>query len=101
MNTHYFWDPFEDNIIEEFDDDGNTLVEYTTEPDYHGNVISQLRDGVTSTFHFDGIGSTIAVTNDAGDVTDTLAYSAFGKRDASHGHDRVSVTVRRPKGLLL
>jgi RHS repeat-associated protein len=79
MARNFSWDPLEDNIVEEFDDDGNTVVEYTTEPDNHGNVISQIRDNMTSTFHFDGIGSTLVATNDSGAISDTFAYSAFGK----------------------
>jgi RHS repeat-associated protein len=77
--VNFDWDEIEDNIDQEFDGVGNSLAEYTTEPDLYGNVVSQYRDGVTSTFHHDAIGSTIAVTNDAGDVTDTIDFSAFGE----------------------
>lgn len=77
--VQFDWDEIEDNVDEELDENLNPTAEYTSEPELFGNVISQLRDGVTSTFHYEGIGSTIAVTNDAGDVTDTLQYSAFGE----------------------
>ena len=60
MAVYFDWDEIEDNVDEEFDENGNSIAEYTTEPDFHGNVISQLRGGVTSTLHTDGLGSTLA-----------------------------------------
>jgi RHS repeat-associated protein len=76
---NYLWNPINDNIVREFDDAGNTVAEYTTEPDLYGNVISQYRDGQTGHLHFDGQGSTTELTNDTGTVTDTIRYSAFGE----------------------
>jgi RHS repeat-associated protein len=83
--THYVWDPFEDNVIEECDENGDTLVEYETEPDRYGNLISQEREGVASYFHFDGQGSTLALTNEVAEVTDKYAYSAFGETTEQSG----------------
>jgi RHS repeat-associated protein len=77
--VNFLWNPINDNIVKEFDENGNTVVEYTTEPDLYGNVISQHRGGQSSFFHFDGLGSTIAVTDAGGNVTDTQAYGAFGE----------------------
>jgi hypothetical protein len=31
--VNYLWDELEDNIDEEYDDSGNSVAEYTTEPD--------------------------------------------------------------------
>jgi hypothetical protein len=78
--TKYFWDPVEDNVIEEYDENGDTIVEYEAEPDLYGNLISQDRDGVAIYYHFDGQGSTLALSNENGDVTDEYAYNAFGER---------------------
>ena len=83
--VNYLWNPINDNIVEEFDDTGNTIVEYTTEPNQFGDVISQYRDGQESFYHTDGQGSTLALTNANGDVTDTYAYSAFGEVTARTG----------------
>jgi RHS repeat-associated protein len=83
--VNYDWDELEDNIVEEFDDVGNTLAEYTTEPDLFGNVISQNRQGVESQFHFDALGSTLAVTDENQQMTDTCAYSAFGDSTETEG----------------
>ncbi|MFN0019734.1 MAG: RHS repeat domain-containing protein [Pirellulaceae bacterium] len=83
--VNYLWNPINDNIVEEFDDAGNTIAEYTTEPGQFGDVISQFRDGQESFYHTDGQGSTLALTNSNGDVTDTYAYSAFGEVTSQTG----------------
>lgn len=83
--VNYLWNPINDNIVEEFDDAGNTIAEYTTEPDQFGDVVSQFRDGQESFYHTDGQGSTLALTNANGDLTDTYAYSAFGDLTARTG----------------
>lgn len=77
--VNYLWNPINDNIIAEYDDDGNTIAEYTTEPGYHGAVISEQRDGVTYQHHYDAQGNTRALTDDQGNVTDTFAYTANGE----------------------
>jgi len=77
--VNYLWNPINDNIVREFDDDGATVAEYTTEPDLYGNVVSQYRNGQTSYLVSDGQGNTTELTNDAGNVTDTIRYSAFGE----------------------
>ena len=82
---NYDWDDLEDNIVEEYDDAGVAVAEYTTEPDLYGNVISQNRGGIESHFHFDALGSTLALTDDNQQVTDTRAYSAFGETTESTG----------------
>jgi RHS repeat-associated protein len=85
MATNFFWDDLEDNIIEEYNDAGVTIAEYTTEPDHFGNVISQRRGSQSSFFHYDALGSTLAVTDESQNVTDTRAYSAFGETTESTG----------------
>jgi hypothetical protein len=77
--TNFFWDPLSDNILQERDESGTVAAEYTTEPGLYGNVISQNRGGVESQCHYDAIGSTLAVTDDNQNVTDTFAYTAFGE----------------------
>jgi RHS repeat-associated protein len=77
--VNYLWNPINDNIVREFDDAGATVGEYTTEPDLYGNVVSQYRNGQTSYLHFDGQGNSTELTNEAGEVTDIIRYSAFGE----------------------
>lgn len=82
--TNYMWDAVSDNVLMESDENGATVAEYTNEPDEFGQLISQRRDS-TSTYHFDGQGSTRQLTDADGAVTDTATYSAFGETVASSG----------------
>lgn len=77
--TNFFWDPVEDNIIQERDETGAVTAEYATEPYLYGNLISQNRGGVESQYHFDPQGSTLALTDVDQQITDTYAYTAFGE----------------------
>ena len=83
--VNYFWDEIEDNVIEEYDENGNTIVEYTTEPTLYGSVLSQDRGGQVRHYHFDGQGNTTELTDENGNVTDTRKYSAFGEVTESTG----------------
>lgn len=82
---NYIWDEENDSLLEEVDDDGNVIASYTNEPGPFGKVISQERNGVTSYYHYDGQGSTVALTDDNQNVTDTYVYSAFGELVSSTG----------------
>ena len=82
--TTYVWDEVSDNVIEEYED-GILSVSYTHEPGPYGNLLSQNRNGVTSYYHYDGRGDTVALTDDAGNVTDTKEYDAWGSVLASTG----------------
>ena len=81
----YVWDPIEDNVIRERDENGNTIVNYTTEPTRYGAVLSQDRGGQVRHYHYDGQGNTVSLTDDSGNVTDTRKYSAFGEVTESTG----------------
>jgi RHS repeat-associated protein len=83
--VNYLWNPLNDNIIREFDDSGTVIAEYTTESNMFGNVVSQRRNGQDSVYHYDGQGSTLALTDANGNITDTYAYSAFGEVTAQTG----------------
>ncbi len=83
--TYYVWDEENDSLMEEIDENGNVIVSYTNEPGQFGKVISQERNGVTSYYHYDGQGSTVALTDDNENVTDTYVYSAFGELVSSTG----------------
>ena len=82
---NYLWDPVEQNIVREFDDSGNVIAQYTTEPGLYGDVLSQRRNGQDSYYHYDGRGDTVALTDDSGNVTDTKEYDAWGNVLASTG----------------
>lgn len=86
MGRHFVWDSFEDNVTEEFDDDGNLIAEYYTEPERYGNVLGQNRaDSGVRYFIPDANGSTVASTDSSGNVTDMRQFDAFGSLIATTG----------------
>jgi RHS repeat-associated protein len=82
--TTYMWDELSDNVAAEYED-GVHSVAYTHEPGLYGDLLSQNRNGVTSYYHYDGRGDTVALTEDSGNVTDTKEYDAWGNVIASTG----------------
>jgi RHS repeat-associated protein len=95
---NFFWDPLSDNILQERDETGAVTAEYTAEPGLYGNIISQNRGGVESQFHYDAQGSTLAVTDDNQNVTDTFAYTAFGEVTERTGTSEVPFQYIGQKG---
>ncbi len=57
------------------EDDGTNQVIYT----YGDDLLNQSRDGTTSFFHYDGLGSTRSLSDSSGILTDTYNYEAFGE----------------------
>jgi RHS repeat-associated protein len=68
-------------VVAEQDGSGSVEAGYV----YGHDLISQDRGGTRSYYHADALGSTRALTNDAGEVTDTYAYGAFGDESNSTG----------------
>ncbi len=66
-NTNYA------QVLEEVEG-GTSLVKYS----YGHDLLNQERAGVFSYYHYDGLGSTRALSDDSADITDTYDYSAFG-----------------------
>jgi RHS repeat-associated protein len=52
---------------------------------YGLDLIEQERDGDESYYHVDGLGSTKALTDESGEVTDTYIYDAYGNLIGSAG----------------
>lgn len=49
-------------------------------PYFHGDdLISQSRNGESSFYHYDGLGSTRSLTDSQGNLTDSYDYEAFGE----------------------
>jgi RHS repeat-associated protein len=62
-------------VIAELDQDEQVLVSYL-----HGDdLISQSRDSATHFYHYDGLGSTRALSSQTATVTDSYDYEAFGE----------------------
>lgn len=67
--TTYIWDELSDIVAAEYED-GVLIVGYTHEAGLCCNLLSQNGNGVTSYYHYDGRGDTVALTDDAGNVTE-------------------------------
>lgn len=82
--TNYLWDPYSaySDVVLETNGSGVPQVSYELT---NGEVISQTRSGTVSYYLPDGQGSTRALTNTSGTVTDTYNYDAFGKLANSTG----------------
>lgn len=83
--TFYTWDPLSDNVVMESDENGDTIATYSYRPEPYGKLMSQSRDGVTSTYHFDGLGNMSVLTDENENVTDTYEFSAFGEEISKTG----------------
>ncbi len=81
--TNFIWDG--QDVLLETDVSNNTQVTYTQTPDIYGNLVSQRRSTTTKHYHFDALGSTLALTDANEDVTDTYKYYAFGGSLTSTG----------------
>jgi RHS repeat-associated protein len=81
--TKYLWD--EDNILYETDGNDAVTAQYTYSPEQYAHLISEFRDGTTYTHYYDAQGSTVALTDDTGHVTDTFVYNAWGEEVARTG----------------
>ncbi len=57
------------------EDDGTAQVIFS----YGDDLLNQSRDGTTSFFHYDGLGSTRSLSDSSGNLTDTYNYEAFGE----------------------
>jgi RHS repeat-associated protein len=72
--------PYAQAVVE-YRPSGLVVVSYT-----HGNdLISQTRDGVSSFYHVDGLGSTRGLSDAGGSLIDTYSYQAFGELLNSSG----------------
>jgi RHS repeat-associated protein len=82
--THSLWDEASQygDVILETDGDGDVLASYVLGG---MNLLSQTHAGETSYFSRDALGSTRALTDASGTVTDTYSYTAFGELFAQTG----------------
>ncbi len=81
--TNFIWDG--QDVLLETDVSNNTQVTNTQTPARHGDLISQRRSTTTKHYHFDALGSTLALTDANENVTDTYKYYAFGGLLTSSG----------------
>ena len=72
----FVWD--DQNYLAETDAAGTTQAAFTTEPSTYGSLISHRKAGATTTYHFDALGSTRALTDASEAVLKNYNYTAFG-----------------------
>ena len=77
LTTHYLIDPNRGyvQVLEEQDASGSVQTSYV----YGDDLLSQTHNNATHTYHYDGLGSTRALSDETGTVTDRYGYLAFGQ----------------------
>jgi len=78
-NTRQFvWDELSTygDVIAELDGSGALLTSYVLGG---GQIVSQTQAGNSSYYHPDVLGSTRALSDSSGSVTDTYSYNAYGQ----------------------
>ena len=64
---------------------GGVVTKYV----YGKGLIGEEVSGAFKTYHFDARGSTIAITDTSGNITDTFAYDTYGKQIARTGTSNI------------
>ena len=75
--TRFVWD--NQDVLLETNAGGVTQTAYTQTPALFGEIVAQRKSGASRFYHFDGLGSTMELTDGAEATTDTLRYRAFGE----------------------
>jgi RHS repeat-associated protein len=78
-----------DGIKPIWETDGAGAMTAQYDRDIFGNLLSRREaSGARRYYHFDGLGSTTALTNESGAATSTLLYDAWGNQRAASGSDQ-------------
>ena len=75
---NFHWSSVFDCVMHETDGASATIATYTHEPEQFGPLLSENRSGTEFCHHYDALGTTTFMTNDAGAVTDTFLSDAWG-----------------------
>ena len=81
-STNYLYDG--ENLLEEVDQNGNTLGRYTHGP-WLDQPLAMLRSGVTNYYQQDGLYSVTSLTDPTAAVVSTNTYDSFGNLTGSTG----------------
>ena len=79
----FVWD--HQDVLLETDGSGTTQAAYTQGRGGYGPLVAQRRSGVSSFYHADALGSTMALTDASQVATDAYRYLSFGQTNASTG----------------
>ncbi len=78
-----------DGIRPIWEADGAGVMTAQLDRDLFGNLLSRREaSGARRYYHYDGLGSTTALTNESGAATSTLLYDAWGNQRAATGSDQ-------------
>ncbi len=96
-STRYVYDG--DHIIAEYDGNNNLLRKYIYGPgvDQPISMIEVAQSNTTYYYHFDALGSVVALSDAAGDTVQTYQYSVYGEaavEDANHTNPYMFAGVR-------
>ena len=72
----FVWD--DQNYLQQTDAAHDTQVEYTSEPQTYGNLVSHRQSGATTYYQFDALGSTRGLSNAGEVLLATYDYGAWG-----------------------
>ena len=97
MLTRYLWDYATNTCLAEMDEQGETLVDYTVDPQT-GELISENRGGQEVYHRYDGDGNTRQTADSAGNVLGEATYSAFGETVAESGDMQTTYRFRGQRG---
>jgi uncharacterized protein RhaS with RHS repeats len=88
-----------DGIRPIWEADGAGVMTAQYDRDIFGNLLSRREaSGARRYYHFDGLGSTTALTNESGAATSTLLYDAWGNQRAASSGLSVRTRSRDPGG---
>jgi len=85
----FVWDGA--NVVAEYDGASSLLASYVTTEDA-GEVLAARRGSTWETYLQDGLGSVVAVVDEAGSVIRRLAYDAYGRPSAGGTNERYAFT---------
>ncbi len=96
-STRYCYDG--DHVIAEYDGNNNLLRKYIYGPciDEPVSMIEVADASATYYYHFDALGSVVALSNSTGDTVQTYEYSVYGEvavEDANHTNPYMFAGVR-------
>ena len=97
MLTRYLWDYATNTCLAEMDEQGETLVDYTVDPQT-GELISERREGESIFHRYDGDGNTRQTADSAGNVLGEATYDAFGETVAESGDMKTTYRFQGQRG---
>ncbi len=97
MLTRYLWDYATNTCLAEMDEQGETLVDYTVDPQT-GELISENHGGQEVYHRYDGDGNTRQTADSAGNVLGEATYDAFGETVAESGDMKTTYRFQGQRG---